>query len=353
MELKNQGFEVKVSSLCSDFQGIVSGIEIESYSILDQSSTHKINAFLKICKGFVPDCIVASEPLAVIAAGKYRKKLKISIIYDITEWYPSFRMLQEFSGFSKKIHKLKFFLIQLYAGFISTHFIFGEESKKFPLATFFPFKKILMLPYYPDEKYIHQNIKKPEPNKIKLCYTGRLSKEDGIGNFFSAIGVLRHLRPDLDISILIIGAPKKETDKIYFSMLLDFYKFENLILEKPVKFENFTKAYSDADICFDLRENNAEYNLSLPIKLFYYIASGKPIIYTNLESIEKHIDITKFGCLVNPKDSELIANLIAKYSDDVKYYNQQAHNASATFEEKYNWKLIKNSFVNFVKSSTN
>lgn len=353
-ELKKQGFEVKICSLCSDFQGFVRGVEIESYQILNQTTQQKTEVFVKVCTAFQPDCIIASEPLAVIAAEKFKNNNnKTNIIYDITEWYPSFRMLQGYSSFLKIFHSIKFLMIQLYAGFISAQFIFGEDSKKFPLAYVFPFKKTLILPYYPDEKYIKENIKTLESNKIRLCYTGRLSKEDGIGNFFSAINVLRKLRPNLEISILIIGSPKKEEDKKYFSDLLELYSFDNVIIKKPVKFENFTEAFEDADLCFDLREKNPEYNLSLPIKLFYYIAAGKPVIYTNLKAIEKHIDVNHFGYLVDPEDSDSIARMIAAYLEDPTLYLSHAQNARQAFKEKYNWEVIKTSFIDFVKTSKN
>ncbi len=352
-ELNSQGFEVKICSLNSECKAIVDGIQIESYKILDHTNQYKIRTLQSVCEGFQPDCIICSEPLAVVAAKKFAKDTKTAIVYDITEWYPSYRMLQGYSFFSKIINYIKFFLIQLYVGFVSTHFIFGEESKRYPLAYVFPFKKKLMLPYYPDEKYIHKNIKTPESNKITLCYTGRISKEDGIGNFFSAVNILRNMRPNLGISVLIIGAPKKEDDQKYFSDLLHLYSFENVLIKKPVKFEFFTEAYTDADLCFDLREKNPEYNLSLPIKLFYYIASGKPVIYSNLKAIEKHIDVKNFGHLTDPEDSESIAHLIAGYSDNHQLYLEHAKNARSAFEEKYNWKLIKKTFIDFVKTSKN
>ena len=352
LELIDRGFKVKICSLCSDFQGVLEGVEIESYPILHKSSKHKTEAFVKVCNTYLPQCIIASEPLAVIAAGKFKENKNISIIYDVTEWYPSFRMLDGYSAVPKMIHKIKFTLINLYAAYVSTHFIFGEDSKKFPLTTVFPQKKTLMLPYYPDERYIHQNIKSPAANAIKLCYTGRISKEDGIGNFFSAVDALRRLKPDLEISILIIGAPKKETDKAYFADLLHSYAFENVVIEKPFNFKFFSAALADVDICFDLREKNEEYNLSLPIKIFYYIASGKPVIYTDLDAIKKHIDISKVGYLADPENSAEIARLIARYVDDPKLYDEHANNCVSLFENKYNWKLIRNSFADFIKTSS-
>jgi glycosyltransferase involved in cell wall biosynthesis len=350
-EIKSLGYDVKICSLSSEYHGIIDGIEIESYSILDQSTSRKIKMFEKICDDFQPDCIICSEPLAIISSKKIRSKRKVSIIYDITEWYPSKRMVENFSFFLKGIHTIKFFMIQLYAGKISTHFIFGENTKKFPLAYAFPWKKRITLPYFPNDIYIHKNIKRLEPNKITLCYTGEISKEKGIENFFKVCDRLREIKPDLEISILIIGSSRKEKDEKYFSYLLSKYKWEDIKIQKPASFETFTQTYSDADICFDLREMSYENHHCLPIKIFYYAASGKPVIYTDLKATRDHVDVSEFGVLVDPEDSDSIANAIVNYLDNPQLYNQHAHNARKEYENKYNWAIIKDLFINFIKQS--
>ncbi|KMQ71978.1 glycosyltransferase [Chryseobacterium koreense] len=347
-ELLKQGNEVKICSLCADFRGDLAGIEIESYSILEKSSEEKVAAFQKVINSFQPDCLICSEPLAIIAAKKYSKSEKVSLIYDITEWYPSMRMVANFKFPLNIIHAVKFFLIQVYAGFLSTHFIFGEKTKKFPLAYFFPFKKKLFLPYFPNEEYIHENIKTLATNEIKLCYTGQFSEEKGIGNFFEAVSKVKEKNPDLKVSILLIGGTRKDKDQIFFENLLEKYRFENLEIRKSTSFERFTETYSDADICFDLREVNFENHHCSPIKIYYYAGSGKPVIYTDLKATRNDVDTSKFGYLVNPKDSGLISDLILKYIENPDLYRQHATNARQLFEQKYNWKLISKSFVDFV-----
>jgi len=349
--LKEQGYEVKISSLSSEFQGTINGVEIESYNVLEKSIQDKKRILEKVCNDYQPDVIICSEPLAVIAAKNIRKKKKASIIYDITEWYPSMRMVERFSFPFNIIHAVKFFLIQLYAGFISTHYIFGEETKKFPLAYFFPFKKSVIIPYYPDHVYIHKNIKSLESGKITLCYTGQFSEEKGIGNFFAAADSLREKVPGLTISILLIGSSRKEKDEKYFSELVKKYRFENIRIEKPASFETFTEAYADADICFDLRTLNYENHHCLPIKIFYYAASGKPVIYTDLKAIRQHVDISKFGFLVDPENSERISELILNYINNPELYSEHARNARKEYETKYNWNMIRDTFLNFIKKS--
>lgn len=346
--LKEEGYQVKICSLSSEFQGTAEGIEIESYNVLERSIAEKRKILEDLCEAFSPDAVICSEPLAVISAKKIRKKKKVSIIYDITEWYPSMRMVEQFSFPLNIIQTIKFFLIQLYAGFISNRYIFGENTKKFPLAYFFPFKRSVILPYYPDDIYIHRNIKSLKPGEITLCYTGQFSEEKGIGNFFAAADCLRKKRPDLKVSLLLIGGSRKEKDGKYFLDQINQYQFENIRIEKPASFETFTQSYADADICFDLRSLNYENDHCLPIKIFYYAASGKPVIYTNLKATRQHLDVSRFGFLVDPKEPGQISDLILKYIEDPKLYSEHAQNARKEYETKYNWNLIRTSFLDFI-----
>ncbi|MDR3026716.1 glycosyltransferase [Chryseobacterium sp.] len=350
--LRDNGYEVKICSLYADYKEVIDGIEIESYAILEESIEKKMETFRKVCDNFQPQTIICSEPLAVVASKKFVKEHNVSCIYDVTEWYPSMRMLSGYSSYLLKfVHAIKFLMIQLYAGYISTHFIFGEKTKKFPLASFFPFKKRIVLPYFPDNSYIYPHIKNLNPEKITICYTGQLSKEKGIENFFRAADTVRMKKPGLDIEILLVGAARTKKDEIYFSELLKKYAWKNIKIVNTVLFEDFTQSYADADLCFDLRDLNFENDHCLPIKIFYYAASGKPVIYTNLKAIRKFMDVSPFGFLVNPTDAETIADIILNYIHNPEIYKLHAHNARKEYEEKYTWDSIKGSFTDFVKQA--
>lgn len=349
--LRDEGVEVKICSLYTRYNGIIDGIDIESYDVLVESIEKKMETFRKVCHTFQPQCIICSEPLAVVAVRKYVKQYKAACIYDVTEWYPSMSMLRKYRFPVKIFQAVKFSLVQLYAGFLSTRFIFGETTKKFPLAYFFGFKKQMILPYYPDALYIRESVKQLEPGRITLCYTGQISKDKGIDNFFKAVNKLRQKASSLHIRILIIGSAVEESDKLYFSSLLKKYTFDDIEIRKPTAFEQFTEELADADICFDLREINFENNHSLPIKLFYFMGAGKPVMYSNLKGIRKHMGELSFGSLVNPHDADGISDIIINYIMNPELYHAHALNAGKEFKEKYNWEMIKDSFVDFVKKS--
>ena len=100
-----------------------------------------------------------------------------------------------------------------------------------------------------------------------------------------------------------------------------------------------------------MRRVNFENNHSLPIKLFYYASSGKPVVYSNLKAIRKHLDISKFGYLVDPEKAEAIADLVQNYVNQEELYLKHANNARKEYETNFNWSLIRNLFIDFVKKS--
>ncbi|MGH1520250.1 glycosyltransferase [Chryseobacterium sp. JK1] len=349
--LKEFGYDVKICSLYEEYKGNMEGIEIESYAVLEESIQKKTETFQDVCLKFLPDCIICSEPLAVVAVKDFVRDKKISCIYDITEWYPSMSMIREYRFPTTIFQTIKFSLIQIYAGFLSTHFIFGESTKKFPLAYLFGLKKQTILPYYPDPVYIKENIKELEPGTVSLCYTGQISKDKGIGNFFNIVRKIHEKAPELKVQTIIIGSTRQKSDEAYFSKLLNENTFADIELRKPTSFEKFTEVFADADFCFDLREINFENNHSLPIKLFYFMGAGKPVIYSNLKGIRQHMGKLSFGSLVDPRNSDQIAEIVINYTRNPDLYRSHAINAITEFKEKYNWTIIRNAFIDFVKKS--
>lgn len=346
-----QGFQVKICSLTSDTKESREGIEIECSDILQASVAEKIQYFSAIAEDFQPQCIIASEPVAVLGAKKYCQKNLCALVYDITEWYPAMSMLKPYAAWIKPFQAIKFSAIQLFAGNNASHFIFGEKTKYFPLKFFFPFKKFLLLPYYPDLEYVKFYEKKLDPKSIVLCCTGALSKEKGIGNFFKAAHVLQKRNPEIEIKILIVGGARSEEDQVFFNDLKANSTIQNIEIRSVVSFENFTEAFTEADFCFDLRNYNFENHHSLPIKLFYYIGAGKPVFYTDLKAVRNHIPDFDFIHLQNPQNADLIAESIAKYLNNPDLYAQHSRAARNAFLAHYHWGKISSDFVAFIQKT--
>jgi len=339
---------------------IISGTEtisetVEQISILgdnsyDSDKKKKIEFFKQSLAQFNPEMIICSEPLPIIAALRYKKSvpLKVKIIYDVTEWYPSKKNLEGLTVFQGILTFIKLLFVNLYASSRCDGFIFGEHYKSLPYRFLFGYKKWETISYYPDLKYINYQESKLNPEKICLGYTGKISIEKGIVNFFAVATALKRKRPETKVKLKIIGWCLNPTEKNSFERLCrEAENVEIEILDKQ-DFETFSEQLHDVDILFDLRKLDLENNHCLAIKVFYYAACGKPVVYSAIKAIKRDIDVNKFGYFVNPTDSEFISNRIINYIENPDLYRQHSKVARKLAEEKYNWGIIEPRFVDFI-----
>ena len=78
-------------------------------------------------------------------------------------------------------------------------------------------------------------------------------------------------------------------------------------------------------------------NYMSPLKIFEYMASGKPIITSDLDVIKEVLEDGKTGLLCNPDDMSEWCNAIIKLREDITLRKTISKNAKKTFLEKYTW----------------
>jgi glycosyltransferase involved in cell wall biosynthesis len=351
--LYSAGRDVLIISSRKELTGTTGNIRMNCFDGNSLPKREKISNFIGRLSEFGPDLIICSEPLTVLAARKYVKQhdRKAKIIYDITEWYPSKKNLTGHSRWIKWSMFLKLLFFNLWVSSLADSFIFGEWYKSRPYRLLYSRKPFIYISYYPDLRYIP--FLRPEliPGKIRLSYSGRISLEKGFGNFINAIRKLTRQRNDLKIEIKIIGWYHDPSDKAECQGLFqDLGPSVTIKLFDKQDFNNYLELIKDTDIFLDLRAADLENRHCLPIKLFYYAAFGRPLIFSDLRAIGKEVEINRFGYLVDPRDDDRIAEVISNYlEDNTLYYN---HCAEARFaaENKYNWKLSEPLFIDFIHS---
>lgn len=298
-----------------------------------------------------PDIVVSSEPLPVIAAWRYKNKQKrTTILYDITEWFPSKKHLENRSIPFKILIFFKLLSLNILSSVLATGFIFGEYYKSLPYRIIFPFKKYVFISYYPDLNHIDYKPTKSPSASICLGYTGKISKEKGIESFVNAAIALHDKRPDIKVRCKIIGKFGNETEKHFFYKLKEKAHDIDFELQDWQPYQNFSKALQDVHVLVDLRKIDFENHYCLPIKLFYYAACGKPVIYSDLKAISKELDITTFGYLVNPKNSGFISDIMINYLNNPSLFNAHCSQARKLAETSYNWDNLKPIFLEFIQT---
>jgi glycosyltransferase involved in cell wall biosynthesis len=353
MTLSENGHKVMIISSKTEIIEGTEKISVNSFNGEKLTKKDKIIAFRERIEKFSPDIAICQEPLPVIAAKQYRRKNRrqLTIIYDITEWYPSARFLKEYSPALRWFGFLKLLLVNLYASYLADAFIFGERYKSRPYRLLFPFTPYKFITYYPDLKYISYKPSLFSDYKLRLSYSGEISFEKGFGNFMKIVNGLSDLNSDLEIEVKMVAWYESEKNREECEPLIRNHN-KNVHVSVPGRqnFKDFAMQINDTDIFIDLRKTTFENKYSLPVKLFYYAALGRPVIISDLKAVRRDVEIKEFGFPVNPENTEVIINIITNYLKNPALYNNHCMNARRLAEEKYNWAKIAPEFLRFIES---
>lgn len=293
------------------------------------------------------DVIICDTPIAVNVACQVRNKnrgtsIKTKVIYDITEWYPSKKNLRGHSFVQTIIRFISLSLLSLVAGCRTDGFIFGEHYKSFPFRYLFFWKPMSVISYYaPLNKIKMIPMKESLQSNCTFYYSGNLTSEKGFNRVVSVVQQVALKRPSTQFVLKIVSSQVPNVRTTVPNLTTEHLNW--------MPFDAFCDTLGEGDIFFDLRDNDIENTHCLPIKLFYYMAAGRPMIYSNLKAIRKSIpEFNTIGCLVEPDKEEDIVNLLLSYIDNPKIYRNQCQNSINLSLLKYNWEAIKNDFLNFV-----
>lgn len=303
------------------------------------------NSVSEILSEIAPEIIVCDTPLAVFYATQFvkDKSTKISIIYDITEFYPSWKNLQ--STFSPLKPLKKVLLQKLFKNACrrSDGFIFGEKSKSLKPLEISPSKPSVFLPYYPDLRFITRHPLVQKSPFFSFFYAGNATKDKGYEYVVNLVQHCSALRPDLQFELNVISyTPIREYLTPLHNLQVNYLPF--------LDFPDFCKQTGKYDLYLDLREMTEENRQCLPIKLFYYMAFGRPVLFSDLDAIRAEIpEMENIGYLVQPSDYQRNAELVIQLIDRRDWYEKYCENAAFLANSKYNWDNCKADFIHFIQ----
>lgn len=337
--LRKNGYAVWV--ICSTSEDEIDFVKDEIHIIgfngNNLKKSEKVKKFVKCLTKISPDVIICCEPLPILAANRIRKKNKeVRIIYDVTEWYPE-NVAFKFSGLKKFTSYFSLFLYNVYASNLADIIIVGESCKKRRYDIFAPLKQKKIISYYPIVEFFKYSPAVFNGKNLILCYAGLLKFDRGIKQILLIANALARLHKNLRVKLKLVGKFETKAEEKEFNELVKKTPNVEVILTGWTDYPNISDKLSDVHICFDLRQNNFVYRNSLPIKIFEYMACGKPIIFSDIKPIRQHIEFELCGFLVDPNDLNKIAALITDYLNKKELMIQHSKNGRMLIESKYNW----------------
>ncbi len=351
ISFKENGFKVQVISSAAFINEENEGIKLRGIDGTTLSKKEKVKYFYNELIGFEPDIVICCEPLTILAANKYKKHnlVNTKIVSDITEYYPHQNMLIQYSGIKRIFHFMKYSLFNLYVSNLTDYLLIGEVRKAKFYKLIAPTIKQAIIGYYPPLKYFRYSKPNYDNKNFTVCYTGIISKQRGFPRFVSLVQMAAEHFPDKNFIVKIIGR-YENPDLKNLTIKLGELKNVKINFKDWVNYKYFSDELNEVDLCIDLRDKDKIYNRSLPIKIFDYMACGKPVIYSNLDSLIEIEDVNKFAFLVEPDELDKALGKISFYLKNPERLKEDSRIARKLFEEKYTWESIEVKLIEIISS---
>ncbi len=354
LSLTNAGYLVKIICSIQEINHQSGNLSITGFSDKNLDKRNKISKFYEFLKILKPDVIICSEPLTVIPSSQYKRRnnQNCKIILDITEWYPE-NVTDKFRAVKKFISYILLFLLNIAASNLSDHLIIGELGKRRRYDFIAPFKRKIIIGYYPVLRFFNYAAPKFDGKNFNLCYAGVLNFKRGIVTLTKAAKHIAETHKELNVKLKLIGKFNDKTEeKRFLEMISDTGRLEIQMVDWT-SYSQISNKLSDADICFDLRTRDFIYNNSLPIKIFEYMAAGKPFIFSNIKPLRQELDCTELGLLVNPDNLQEVIQAIEFYLINLQFMIEHGKNGRKLIEEKLNWENESGKLLSLIESITN
>ncbi len=315
------------------------------------SRKEKLNKLYLFIRQFKPDLVICSEVSAIIPAHKYKKfdNKNCKIVSDITEWYPE-NVAFKRKGFVKFLIYFFLSLINILLVNYSDHLVIGENGKKRRYNLLAPLKAKTIIRYYPILQFF--KFYPPDANikKFTLCYAGLINFERGILTLLQTAIKLAERHKHLTIKLKIIGKFQYINEETEFNKIIENVTSIEIERINWTDYNKISEYLMDVHLCFDLRKRNFIYRHSLPIKIFEYMACGKPFIYSDIKPIREELkNYDRFGVLVNPDSQEEIIKATEKYLNAPDLLLNHSQNCRKEIEEGKNWETEAEKLITLVK----
>jgi glycosyltransferase involved in cell wall biosynthesis len=183
-----------------------------------------------------------------------------------------------------------------------------------------------------------------------LCYSGNLAPWQGMEHLVSALPRLIEDFEDLRLIIVGDGVLREELEKAVGDKgLQDVVSFFG-----TVPYEDVPRYLCAADICvapFSGILRNVKYGFSA-IKLFEYMACGRPFVTTSVCGIEREIDENDVGLVVPPDSPQDLAEALRKLLDYGERTATMGERGRILAEREHSWVAVARRITSILEETS-
>ena len=266
--------------------------------------------------------IVSSPPLFVGIIALFLKKVKnINYLLDVRDLWPDsvFALGQLKKGLLYKLgKKLEITIYNSAKGFIFP--VPGFKKYLINQSINIAKKPMFSLVNGVSENFIKiaksTNIKSSK--NFMVLYSGNIGLAQKLNTVIEAARLLKNY--DIEFRFIGNGVCKKEIQNLSKSLSNSIYFHDSMPRNELIKW------IKKSSVCLAPLRKNKLFNNAIPSKIFEYMACERPVIVGINGEIESFIINSGGGILIEPENSELLANCILSYFLDRSKGVKQGHN---------------------------
>lgn len=179
--------------------------------------------------------------------------------------------------------------------------------------------------------------------KFTLIYHGNLAKNRGLDSLVKALAFLK----SYDIEVLLIGAGSGLT---HLKRLSVEWGLESKVnFKPPVPYQEIPNHIQGADAGVLPFPNWEGWNTSSPLKLFEYLACGKPVVATKIPAHWNVLKGKEFVFWAEKNTSEALADAVLRAYEKRNEYEDLSKKAREFVKFEYTWEKQAEKLGNFLK----
>ena len=185
--------------------------------------------------------------------------------------------------------------------------------------------------------------KRSSSNEFKVFYVGFVGKIRGTDTLVKAFSKLDNQIP---AKLILAGRMTGYGTEAWLNDFLATHNLQSSVeILGEVAYEKVLALIEEADVCVSPFPRLKGTEHIYPIKIFEYLALGKPVVATNLKGVSQIIKDGENGLLVEPDDPDGMAEAMLRIYEDKELRERLEQNARKSILE-YDWDIINKKIDN-------
>lgn len=162
------------------------------------------------------------------------------------------------------------------------------------------------------EKYDSSVEKFHDP--VRIFYGGTFGEKDGVENLIAAFEKVA--AENVNVNLLLTGKGNKQRMEIVLDKIANSPAREKILYKGYLPDDDYYTEVNSADILCMTRTRTSFANSGFPFKLGEYLATGKPVIASDVSDVAEYLEHEKSAILIEPDSVSAIAVAIQRLASN-------------------------------------